>query len=272
MTSSTITKFKNGDSIKGFYICKNIQNKVTRLGDEYLDLILQDSSGTIRAKIWSYVNNFKVDLNNGVHVAVKGKVITYNDELEIDVLYINSIENNLYDKYGYKEDSLMRFSYKELGRLFGSLKSNCELLPESYKKNVFKLIDDYKDEIIKIPSLSRKYNFSGGFLKQLTCVISLNKKIYKMYSYNYVQTLAGIICKNIGLLNYFNINDNFLVSDENEKIGYKILGINLIDKYFKADQDITIFIKNTIISNNNVKNYTINVINDLYDFDEKLIK
>ena len=84
---SQISNFKHGDQIKGFYVCKSLQNKITRLGDEYLDLILEDSSGSIRAKIWSYVDEYRQKIEKGFHVAVKGKIITFNDALEIDVLY-----------------------------------------------------------------------------------------------------------------------------------------------------------------------------------------
>jgi len=40
-----IGKFKEGDSIKGFFLCKSYQCKFTRLGDEYIDCILENSSG-----------------------------------------------------------------------------------------------------------------------------------------------------------------------------------------------------------------------------------
>ena len=117
MPNNSIVKLKDGDSIKGFYFCKNIQNKITRLGDEYLDLILEDSTGNIRAKVWSYVDHYKDDIRNGSKVAVKGKIITYNNELEIDILHINSIENGLYEKYGYSDDLIFKHSENELKNL-----------------------------------------------------------------------------------------------------------------------------------------------------------
>ena len=58
-----VKDFKVGMSIRGFYLCKYVENKMTRLGDEYLDLILEDDSGTIRAKVWSFVDNFKCLFN-----------------------------------------------------------------------------------------------------------------------------------------------------------------------------------------------------------------
>jgi len=101
-----IEKFKQGDKINGFYLCKSAKNKISRLGDEYIDLILEDSTGNIRAKIWSYVDQYKSVIDQIVPVAVKGKIISFNNALEIDISFISPIENDLYDRYGFNKDLL----------------------------------------------------------------------------------------------------------------------------------------------------------------------
>ena len=269
---SQISNFKHGDQIKGFYVCKSLQNKITRLGDEYLDLILEDSSGSIRAKVWSYVDEYRQKIEKGSHVAVKGKIITFNDDLEIDVLYINQIKNGLYDKYGFSEDLILKYSTKMLEKKFQHLLSYCDLTPNPYKKRAMKLLNDYKTQIIKIPSIDNKYNHSGGFINQLISVLNLNSKIYKLYSYDKELTTFGIIFKNIGLLEYFNIDDNFSISDKNKNSGYRLLGVNLVDKIFKIEKEEISFIKNTIITEYESNDLNINIINYLYELDGKINK
>ena len=269
MPNNSIVKLKNGDSIKGFYFCKNIQNKITRLGDEYLDLILEDSTGNIRAKVWSYVNHYKDDIKNGSKVAVKGKIITYNNELEIDILHINSIENGLYEKYGYSDDLIFKYSENELKRFFKNVYSFCQLLPKEYKENVLKLIKDHESVIVKIPALDSPYNYPGGYIKQLSSVLTINSRLSKNYLYDYKKIIVGLIFKNIGLLKYFNLDDNFSVTDKNLKKGYRILGVDLVDKYLDSKGEISDFAKNVIISEN-YADYEIGVINSLYECDVKL--
>ena len=75
-----IIDFKEGMNIKGFYLCKYVETKITRLGDEYLDFVLEDKTGIIRAKIWSFINNYTGLAENGKPVAVKGNIILYNNE------------------------------------------------------------------------------------------------------------------------------------------------------------------------------------------------
>jgi len=47
-----IKDFKDGDRIFDIYLCKHKQSAVTKNGKPYENIILQDKTGTIDAKIW----------------------------------------------------------------------------------------------------------------------------------------------------------------------------------------------------------------------------
>ena len=46
-----IREFKEGDRITGVYLCKHKQAAVTKNGKPYENVILQDKTGTLDAKI-----------------------------------------------------------------------------------------------------------------------------------------------------------------------------------------------------------------------------
>ena len=267
---SLISYFKCGDKIKGFYLCKNFQIKISRLGDEYIDLILEDSSGSIRAKIWSYVDQYKEVLKKNSHVATKGKVIMFNETLEIDISYINSIENNLYDKYGYSKDLILKYSTKQISQLFDKLVYYIKFVDKKYAKYILSLVNDNKSTILVIPSVNSKYHFEGGYLVQLISILHLNHKIYSIYKYNYSTSILGIILKFIGTIDYYNLDENFSVSEENFNIGYKLLGVKILEKYFPNKGKTIDLIKNIIISNYEHESLMINSINNLYEFDANM--
>ena len=58
-----IETFREGLHISDVYLCKNKQIALTKAGKEYGNLILQDKTGTIDAKIWDLnspgVGNFE---------------------------------------------------------------------------------------------------------------------------------------------------------------------------------------------------------------------
>jgi len=267
-----IKEFNHGDIIKGFYLCRNINCKVTRLGDQYLDLFLEDSTGTIRAKIWSNVDYYKEKFNFTSPAAIKGKIISYNDNLEVDISFIESIKNGLYDKYGFNESLLYKYSNKVMLKKNSQLNSYIKLLSSDYKKITKQILFDYNDRILTIPSIDHKYKYRGGFLIQLITLLDLNSKIYKMYSFDFNKIVIGLIFKNIGLLEYYDDNLNFSISDENIIKGYKVIGIDILNKYSTENyKEIIDFLKNVIIDDHyEGKNVYNNYINNIYKFDSTI--
>lgn len=53
---STIKDFQAGRKILGFFLCREKNLRRTRTGDLYVDLVLQDATGVIPAKIWDSVD------------------------------------------------------------------------------------------------------------------------------------------------------------------------------------------------------------------------
>ena len=47
-----ISDFSDGDRISDIYLCKHRQSAVTKNGKSYDNVILQDKTGTIDAKVW----------------------------------------------------------------------------------------------------------------------------------------------------------------------------------------------------------------------------
>ena len=89
MKTTFIEKFKLGLSIKGFYLCKEKHLRYTKNNDLYLDVTLFDSSGTIRAKMWNNIEQYKERFALGDPVAVKGIIDEYDNQLQLIISHIN---------------------------------------------------------------------------------------------------------------------------------------------------------------------------------------
>ena len=136
MKLTYIKDFNKGINIKGFFLCKRIECKLTRLGDEYLDIVLQDKTGIIVGKVWSYVEKFKHISKKDV-VAVKGSIIEYNKTNEINISYIKIVNESLYKKYGFKKENLVI-----------KIKENIDVL-EKYIFNTISSLDFEESKEIK---------------------------------------------------------------------------------------------------------------------------
>ena len=167
-----------------------------------------------------------------------------------------------------KEDS--EKIYKNILNIINSLNKEYKIL----LKNIFK---DNEYKIKNIPSNNNVYFLNGGYLKQINNLLNINEKLFSLYDdLDYDIVVSGIIVKNIGLLKYYNNDLQFTISNKNESLGYKLLGINLISEYFYKSNDISEDIKNKIqsiiLSENDYYDINLKYINSIYQFEDSFSK
>ena len=270
MKLTYIKDFNKGMTINGFFICKKIECKLTRLGDEYLDLILQDKTGIIRGKVWSYVNEYKSISEKDV-VAIKGAIIEYNKTNEINISYINIANEKLYKKYGLNYENLIIKVDENIDSLEKYLINTISSISVKGALNLKKLVKDNILKIKKIPSLNKKYNLYGGYLLEIIDLLKLNKKLSKIFEDKDENIIIiTIIIKNIGLIHYYNDDLQFSVSELGEENDIKLLSIKLIDQYFAKNEVLKNKLQNFILNDNLNKDANLNFVNALYDFNNAI--
>ena len=200
MKLSTISSFKAGSTIRGFYICKEKSHRNTKNGDSYLDLILQDKTGKISAKIWDEVSHFDDLFEASEPVAVKGKVEDYNSRLQLVVQQIKKAEDKTYQKYGFSLSQLIEKVEEPIDELWTYLQNAVKSLKNPYKKIITLILKKYEAEIKIIPaSINHHHPISGGFLKHITSMIDGAISLLKNYKdLNNDLIISGIILHDIG--------------------------------------------------------------------------
>ena len=193
-----IDELKLGENVYGYYLCKKKYTKKTRLGDLYIDLILEDFSGIVRAKVWNHVDHFTKRIIENEIVAVKGTVVEFNKTNEINIEFVNSVKNNFYEEYGFNT------SY-----IIGKKPKNFSII----KKNI----------LSRINSLPKKY------IHLIRSIYKYEKnKIKKYYNdIDYEKITIGLLICNIGFIRYYD-SDLFSLTIDGKDYGDKILGINLL--------------------------------------------
>ena len=71
--------------LQGFYLCLEKKSLKKKDGSTYLNLLLQDKSGLIRARIWDNVQKLSKKFSNGDPVAVKGITYQYGENILIKI-------------------------------------------------------------------------------------------------------------------------------------------------------------------------------------------
>ena len=100
-----IKDLHDGDSIRSIYLCKGKRTAETRNGKPYDSLILQDKTGTVDGKIWDPNSSGIADYDEKDFVEVVGDVITYNNNLQLNVKQLRIASEGDYNPADYMPTS-----------------------------------------------------------------------------------------------------------------------------------------------------------------------
>ena len=144
---TSIVDFKLDKEIFGYFLCLDKKKKRARSGKFFLDLLLQDGSGIISAKLWDNLKTFQDRFNIGSTICVKAIVDKYDDQLFLRLKTINNVLSNRYEVYGFNRDFIFseKISFKsDWGRLLKHAKS----MSDVYSRLFLSLLNDYKSLIV----------------------------------------------------------------------------------------------------------------------------
>ena len=83
MKMKFINELHEGEKLSGIYLCKHKQAAVTKNGKPYENVILQDKTGTIDAKIWD-PNSLGIDEFDSLdYIDVVGDVNSFQGSLQV---------------------------------------------------------------------------------------------------------------------------------------------------------------------------------------------
>ena len=225
-----IEKFKEGDSIQGFYLCVQKHLRHTRSGDLYLDLELRDITGHISSKIWDDVAESTKKFEAGDAVVVSGDVESFMDRPQLVVRKINKATVQHYSRYGFDPALVVPSSKKDPEKMWLDMES---LINGMKNKHLQTLVDNIykankKKLMIHPASVKMHHNFRSGFLEHILTMGQIAKKISPLYDVNRDLVLAGVFLHDIGKLIEINSEYEAEYTDEGNLIGHIVIGRDMV--------------------------------------------
>ena len=96
-----IKDYKEGDRVCDIYLCKHKQSAVTKNGKPYDNVILQDKTGTVDAKIWDPNDAGIEDFDSLDYIEVYGDVTSFQGANQINVKRIRKCREGEYNAEDY---------------------------------------------------------------------------------------------------------------------------------------------------------------------------
>lgn len=224
-----IKDYRESDRVSDIYLCKHKQSAVTKNGKPYDNVILQDKTGTIDAKVWDPNSAGIEDFDSLDYIEVYGDVTSFQGALQVNVKRVRKCREGEYDpaeylpvsKFGIQEMT------EELTGFMDSVQNPClhELLELFFKKDPAFLKAFQQSSAAK----TVHHGFVGGLLQHTLAVTRLCDYFCKQYPVlNRDLLVTAAICHDIGKvkeLSLFPVND---YTDDGQFLGHIVIGSEMI--------------------------------------------
>lgn len=229
--------YKEGDRVLDVYLCKHKQSAVTKNGKSYDNLILQDKTGVMDAKIWDPNSAGIAEFDALDYIEVYGEITSFNGILQVNVKRVRKVFEGEYIPSDY-----LPMTKKDIEEMFKELKGYMSSLQNVYLKKLLHAFFVEDAEFVKKFKYSSAakavhHGFVGGLLEHTLSVTKMCDYYTSVYPIlNRDLLLAAAICHDIGKtkeLSCFPEND---YTDEGQFLGHIVMGTEMVgEKIRKID-------------------------------------
>lgn len=224
-----INELQEGSRMTGVYLCKHRQSAVTKNGKAYENVVLQDKTGTVDAKIWEPNSQGIDDFEELDYIDIMGDVSVYNGAIQVSIKRVRKAAEGEYDPADY-----LPVSKKNNDEMYEELLKWIQLVKNPYYNKLLHmfLIDD--EEFVKkfrfsSAAKSMHHGFVGGLLEHTLGVTRLcghYTKAYPMLNRDLLLTAA--MFHDLGKveeLSAFPQND---YTDDGQLLGHIMIGAEML--------------------------------------------
>lgn len=224
-----IKDFKDGDRVGDIYLIKHKQSAVTKNGKPYDNVILQDKTGTIDAKVWEPNSPGIGDFEALDYVEIIGDVSIFNGALQVSVKRARVCQEGEYDPREF-----LPVSSKDIDQMYKELTELINSVENQYLNQLLKMFFVENEKFVKAfknssAAKSVHHGFIGGLLEHTLSVAKLCDyycSVYPILKRDLLITAA--ICHDIGKvkeLSSFPEND---YTEEGQFLGHIVMGSEMI--------------------------------------------
>lgn len=230
-----IKDYREGDRIFDIYLCKHKQSAVTKNGKPYDNVILQDKTGTIDAKVWDPNSAGIAEFDALDYIEVYGDVNSFQGALQVNVKRIRRCQEGEYDPANYLPVSSKNIDemYKELLGLIGKTQNIfLKKLLES-----FFVQDQAFIKAFRTSSAAKTvhHGFVGGLLEHTLSVARMCEYFCKAYPVLKRDLLvAAALCHDIGKVRELSLFPENDYTDDGQLLGHIVMGAEMVGEKARA--------------------------------------
>ena len=224
-----IESLREGERINEIYLCKVKQSALTKAGKPYDNLILQDKTGTLDAKIWEPGSVGIDEFDSLDYIAVMGDITSFQGNLQLNVKRVRKVQEGEYDPKDY-----LPVSKKDIDGMYTELLGLIASVKHPYLKKLlesFFVEDKDFEKRFKFHSAAKSvhHGFVGGLLEHTLSVTKNCDYFAETYPIlNRDLIVSAAIFHDIGKLEELSTFPENDYTDEGQLLGHIMIGAEMV--------------------------------------------
>lgn len=230
-----IETLREGERIQEVYLCKQKSVAMTKTGKEYENVILQDKTGSLDAKIWDPGSMGIDDFDALDYVEVGGDVTVFNGQMQLSIKRARKVSESDVNPADY-----LPATEKDIDEMMAELLKFIAGVNNPYYKQLLSKLFVENTEFIEAfkkhsAAKSVHHGFIGGLLEHTLSVTKLCNFYTEQYPIlNRDLLITAAICHDIGKvyeLSDFPLND---YTDAGQLLGHIVMGSEMLGDVIKT--------------------------------------
>ena len=233
-----IETLREGERVQEVYLCKQKSSAMTKTGKEYENVILQDKTGQLDAKIWDPGSMGIDDFDALDYVEVHGDVTVFNGQTQLSIKLARKVSEENVDPSNY-----LPCTDKNIDEMMTELLKFIASVNNPYYKQILTtlFVDDANfAEAFKKHSAAKSvhHGFIGGLLEHTLSVTKLCDFYTKQYPIlNRDLLITSAICHDIGKVYELSDFPSNEYTDAGQLLGHIVMGSEMLSKIIATIPD-----------------------------------
>ncbi|MDY3796908.1 MAG: HD domain-containing protein [Agathobacter sp.] len=241
-----ISSLREGERINEIYLCKSKQTAMTKAGKPYDNVILQDKTGTLDAKIWDTGSVGIEEFDAMDYVAITGDITSFQGNLQCSIKRARKVSEGEYDPADY-----LPVSKKDIEEMYKELMALIQSVKNPYLGKLLHMFFDNEEfaKRFKFHSAAKSvhHGFVGGLLEHSLSVA----KNCDFFAGNYPVLnrdllITAAIFHDVGKLRELSVFPENDYTDAGQLLGHIVIGSEWISDAIKKIDGFPVVLANEL--------------------------
>ncbi len=252
MKKQFINQINAGDVLSDCYVLAEKSMAQKKDGNNYLNLVLSDRTGSIKGVVWDNVGEISSQAETGAVVAVKGHVGQYRNNLQVVVKEMTVVPLDETDPSDF-----VLTTERDVDKMFERVVALSQSLEAWYLKALFSAFwedESFTAQFKRAPAAKKMHHaYIGGLLEHTLSMAVLADKIAGHYNgIDRDLLVSGALLHDIGKTREFSYDMGIDYSDEGRLVNHIVIGLQMIEDKMRTiasfPEEPALLLKHMLIS------------------------